>query len=174
MNTTFNSNNTSNPTPATRPSGGIVAGGILIFIGLLSLTQYIPGFNLDNFFLPALAAVFLAAGLLSRKVGLLIPGGIIMGVGVGAWLQDGVPLATEMAHGGVFFLAMAGGFALISLAAALIGRRMVWPLFPAAGTGLFGALLMFGEPGLRFLELSGYVWPLVLIALGVYLVVRRK
>ena len=172
MNTTLNSENTS--TPTTRRSGGMVAGGILIVIGLMALVQNIPGFEWGLYFLPALATVFLAAGLVGRQAGLLIPGGILMGVGAGALLQDGLPLATEMAHGGVFFLALAGGFALISLAGLAIGKRIVWPVFPAAGTAFFGAVLMMGEPGLRILELSGYFWPVVLIAVGAYLILRRR
>jgi hypothetical protein len=175
MNTTLNTETT--PTPATTEnhrSGGLIAGAILIGIGLLNLVKNIPGFNLDLVFLPILAGIFLAAGLLGRKPGLLVPGGILMGIGVFGLLEGGLSHTGEMAQGGAFFLALASGFALITLAGLLIGQRMLWPLFPAAGTAAFGAILLLGLPGLRILELSSYFWPVLLIALGVYLVLRRR
>ena len=169
MNTTLNTKTES------RRSGGIVAGAILILVGLMNLAQFIPGFNIGLFFLPVLGACFLAAGLITRKVGLLIPGGIVMGVGAGALLTMGLlPTASEMVSGGAFFFGLAGGFSLITLASLFIGRRMAWPLIPAAGLTAFGAILFTGETGLALLTSLRFVWPLVLIAIGLYLVLRRK
>ena len=171
MNTTLDSNTTR----TSRRSGGLVAGSILILIGVLSLAQFVPGINLDGFFLPILGGIFLAAGLVTRTPGLLVPGGILMGVGAGALLNEGVlPMLSDTARGGTFMLALAGGFALISAASLLIGKRMVWPLFPAFFIAMFGAALLIGETGLAALRIMGYAWPIVLIALGAYLILRRK
>jgi hypothetical protein len=173
MNTTLDSNTTR----TSRRSGGLVAGSILILIGVLSLSQFIPGLDLDFFFLPAMGLIFLAAGLLSRTPGLLVPGGILMGVGAGALLVDGqgfLPMLGALDRGGVFMLSMAGGFALISATSLLIGKRMFWALIPAFFMALVGAALLIGETGLMALQVLGYAWPVVLIALGAALILRRK
>ena len=39
---------------------------------------------------------------------------------------------------------------------------------------LSGGLLLGGENGLRALQLFGQGWPVVMIAIGVYLMLRRK
>ena len=175
MNTTLDSNT---PRTSRRP-GGLVAGSILILIGVLSLSQFVPGLNLDAFFLPVLGAIFLAAGLFSRTPGLLVPGGVLMGVGAGAMLVDGFGIVSltflsETARGGVFMLALAGGFGLITAASLLIGKRMFWPLFPAFFIALVGSALLIGETGLAALKIMGYAWPVALIALGAYLILRRS
>ncbi len=175
MNTTLEST-----TPRTsRRSGGIVAGSILILIGVLSLSQFIPGIDLGIFFLPALGAIFLAAGLLTRTPGLLVPGGILMGVGAGALLVDGfgiisLPMFSETGRASLFMLALAGGFGLITASSLLIGKRMFWALFPAFFIALFGAALLIGETGLVAMQIMGYAWPVALIAFGAYLILRRS
>ncbi len=40
--------------------------------------------------------------------------------------------------------------------------------------GLISVALLTGEMGLRALELLGYVWPVVLIGLGLFLVFKRR
>lgn len=159
-------------TNSSRRSGGIVAGAILVAIGLLTLVAQIPGIEIDFYFLPALAAIFFVAGFASRSVGLLIPGGIVMGVGVGAMLTE-LPLYGA-AEGGAFMLGLAGGFALITVSALFLRKVMYWPLFPAAFIALFGLALLGGEAGLSALKLVRYIWPVALILLGGALILRKK
>lgn len=159
-------------TNSSRRSGGIVAGAILIAVGLLTLVSQIPGVDTGFYFLPVLSLIFFAAGFASRNVGLLIPGGIVMGVGVGAYLTE-LPLSGA-AEGGVFMLSLAGGFALITLAALFLRKVMVWPLIPAAFIALFGVALLGGEVGLAALKLAQYIWPVALILVGGALILRKK
>lgn len=168
--------NPETPPPARRRrGGGVVGGAILIAIGLFALLQQFVHFDAGLFFLPLLAAVFLIAGILERRPGLLIPGGILAGIGVGSILIEG-PFAylEDPARGGLFLLAFSAGWLLITLASLLVGRVMLWPLIPGAFMGVIGLALTAGEAGLQFLQLAGVGWPIILIALGIYLVFRRK
>ena len=48
-------------------------------------------------------------------------------------------------------------------------------MIPGAAIGLTGVALMGGDLGLTILNLASYAWPLILVAIGLYLVlVRRK
>lgn len=66
---------------------------ILILIGLLILAgEFIQSETIGLLFLPILSLIFLAWGLLNRSIGLLIPGGILLGIGLGAYLIEGAGL----------------------------------------------------------------------------------
>ena len=162
--------------PAPRKGrGGLVWGVILISIGLYAFVQQVFHLDFGLYFLPLLAFIFLLAGILGRKYGLLIPGGILAGLGVGTLLVEGpFKYLSDQPSSGVFMLAFAAGWLLITLTALLIGRVMLWPLIPGAFLGLFGIVLLAGETGMRALELFGQGWPIILIAIGLYLVLRRR
>jgi hypothetical protein len=152
-----------------------VWGAILIAIGLVALLQQIFRFEAGLLFLPGLALIFLVAGVTGRRPGLVIPGGILAGIGVGAILTQ-VPLffLANQAKGGIFMLTFAGGWVLITFLSPLAGRPMLWPLIPAAFMGVIGLGLVLGQAGLQILQLAGVGWPVILIALGLYLVFRRR
>ena len=85
-------------------------GLILISIGLFALAGQTINIEWDNwglFFLPALGGVFLLSGIFSRQAGLIIPGGIISGIGWGSVLVTGPFASTGDVEGGVFMLAFA-------------------------------------------------------------------
>lgn len=157
--------------------GGVIAGGILVLVGIVSLLPRfvnLPGTAL----LIVLGLVFLAWGLLTRSSGLLIPGGVLTGIFAGATLVEG-PFAqlADPARGGVFLAAFACGWVLISLLSNYTESPRVgwsWPLYPAAVLGLIAGALLAGDLGLRALELVGYVWPVALIGLGLFLVFKRR
>jgi hypothetical protein len=150
--------------------GGIVAGAILISIGLLALLQQFLLVNWGLYFLPLLALIFLTAGIVERRPGLLIPGGVLAGIGAGAILVQS-PLffgLGDPARGGLFMLTFAAGWAVITAASYLVGRLMLWPLIPAAFMGLFGLALLANA-----ITVFTYFWPVALIAVGLFLVLRR-
>lgn len=170
--------NNSVSSSTERRKSRLVAGVILILIGLFALASTLMS-NLfaGQFFLPLLGTCFLAWGLITRKTGLLIPGGILLGLGVGAVLIEG-PFAevADPARGGIFLLAFASGWVLISLLTFYTeqGTFVWWPLIPGGVLGLVGAALLAGGAAFRLLELLGQGWPVVLIALGLYMILRRK
>ncbi len=164
----------SSPTPGTptpRRNSGLVWGAILIAIGVFALLQQVVHLDLGLYFLPLLALIFLLAGVLGRRYGLIIPGGILAGIGAGALLIEGpFKYLEDPARGGVFMITFASGWLLITLASLLIGRQILWPLIPGAFMGLFGIILLTGQNSF----LSTVAWPVILIAIGLYLVLRRR
>ncbi|MGC8780565.1 MAG: hypothetical protein ACP5UQ_06840 [Anaerolineae bacterium] len=161
--------------PSTRRS--LVAGLALIAFGALMLLgqlQLLSG--AEMLVLPALAVIFLAWGLATRTFGLLIPGGVLAGIGAGSYLIAR-PLAdvAEPTQGAIFLLAFGAGWLLIALLSPLATSGFQWwPLIPAGVIGGLGALLLAGDAGLQVLRLLGYAWPLALIAVGAWILLRRR
>lgn len=154
-----------------------LAGAALIGIGLLLLVaQLVEGELLGRVFLLLLGGIFILWGILSRQIGLLIPGGILSGLGLGVWLITGPFHSLEEAdQGGVFLLAFALGWGLISLLSLLFTERVCWwPLIPGGILALIGGGLLWGEVGRQVLEWVGKLWPVALIAVGLYLLLGRR
>ena len=154
------------------------AGTLLIVIGLLALVgQLLPSPELGFYIVPALGLIFLVWGILSRQVGLLIPGGVLGGIGLGIfltrWLYGGVEVAgTDSAA--VFLLSFAAGWSLITLLSALFTEKTHWwPLIPGGILAVIGAGLMIGGVAQQLLQWIGFIWPVILIAAGIYLIFRR-
>ena len=173
--TTHNSTNDSNRNTTT--SNSWMVGLFLIVVGILSLLpRYIdmPG----QLFLAGLSALFLIWGMAIRNTGLLIPGGVLAGIAAGAALVEGpYQSVADPAKGGIFLLAFSAGWVLISLLSIYtegIRKWAYWPLFPAGGIALIGGALISGDAGLRALEVAGQGWPIILIAIGAFLILRRR
>lgn len=155
---------------------GWVGGAVLVALGVLLFAEQFLRVDLAWLVLPGLALVFLAAGIATRHAGLLVPGSILGGLSLGV-LSVLYPFSTaaEPVQGGLFLLALAAGFAFITPLTALVtGRAHFWALAVAALLGLVGGALFAGEIGMRALEMVGKAWPLVLVAAGAGLIVRRK
>lgn len=163
-------------TPEHTSRRSITGGLILIGLGLAFLAgQFIQQAWYGQLLLAGLGTAFLAAGLWQRNSGLLIPGGILAGLGAGVAAQAVMVDASPTARGGVFLLCFAAGWALISLLSLVVSRRMLWPLIPGAILALVGAALMAGGQALEVLRwLGAYGWPVILILVGLALILRRR
>ena len=168
-------NETQTPNVVTKNRAGWIGGIVLIAIGVFLFLNQVLKVDLGIYFPLALGVVFLVWGAATRRIGLLIPGGIVAGIGVGALLVEGIgPNYAEPASGGLFLLAFAGGWGLITLASALFTPHVAWwPLIPGGILAVIGAALLAGSTGLKFLEYLGMGWPVILIILGVYLLFKR-
>jgi hypothetical protein len=158
----------------SKPSSALVAGGVLLSIGLFSLVgQFV---DLDSAGVFVLSAIFLAWGLLARKTGLVIPGGILAGVGLGTVLTNGAFSNTDgMVEGGIFLLSLAAGFVIVSLASIFTSanRKMVtWPFIPASILAVVGAAEIASPSLDTLLQVAKYS-PVILIVVGLYLIVKR-
>ena len=140
------------------------------------------GWELESLWLVlAIGVTFLIAGIVGRSRGLLIPGGIVSGVGAGivAIEKLGASLV-EPGEGGLFLLVFSLGWLLISVMSLFIpeedGSRdfMWWPLIPGGIMAAIGGLLFAGSTGLTVLTWIGQGWPVILIGIGLYLLLRRK
>lgn len=154
-----------------------ITGIALVLIGLfIFAVQYIQSKWLGLAILPGLGIIFLAWGLISRNFGLLIPGGILSGLGAGVFLIEGPFSSIEgIDKGGLIMVSFAAGWALIALLSRFTsGKFELWPLIPGAIIGLIGAGLFAGGKALEIMNLIGKSWPLGLIAVGLYLILWRK
>jgi hypothetical protein len=128
----------------------VYSGLALIALGLaLYAVQRVEGLGKSAIFF-LVGGAFLAAYLYRRELGLLIPAGLIGGIGAG--MLEPVPM----------LVGIGGGFVAITIIALGYERRFEgWPLIP-------GAILIL--VGLREMEIVTYLvdhWPLLLVIAGV-------
>jgi hypothetical protein len=138
--------------------GTMAAGAILILIGLVLLAlQFLEGFGEAVLFV-LIGGGLIAAYLYSRAYGFLIPGGILLGLGLG---QIGESSLLEFGEFGSIGLGL--GFCSIYLIQLIVeGRAHWWPLIP--GLILIVTGVAAGSENLqRLLEVG---WPLILVAIG--------
>ena len=106
----------------------------------------------------------------------LIPGAIMSGIGTFVVLTEG-PLRSlnEDAQGGLFMLMFAAGWVIVAGGATLFTRTLVWwPLIPGAIMGFIGAAVLLGGAWVQALKLVSDWWPLGLVGLGAWLLLRRR
>ncbi|MBI5034672.1 MAG: hypothetical protein HZB51_29470 [Chloroflexi bacterium] len=156
---------------------GAMGGIVLILIGLMMfVAQLTQSSSIALFILPALGLIFLAWGISTRNAGPMIPGGILSGLGMGVLIVNGtLGQVDEMISGSIVLLSIALGFFVITpLTTCFSGKTQWWALIPAAILGFIGTALLAGNIGLQLITLLGYVWPLVLIAVGGYIIFKRQ
>lgn len=121
----------------------------------------------------------LAIGLRGYRFRLVVPGGILLGLGLGRVLAVATDIAAPELHTASRLLGLAGGFGLIYLLSRvprLARRDAKWAAITAAsvaGVALVNAAL--GLVGLtwRLLWMLSAWWPLLLIAIGLALAISR-
>jgi len=149
----------------------LVGGGVLILLGVIFLIgQWLPeaiGMLIPLF----IGLVLLFWGVLVRHPGPIIPGGIMTGIGIGVLLTEQFfPTANEA----IFLFGFASGWVLITIMTALFTKETHWwPLIVAAIMVVVAAAATFGGFLLTLLSWAGNVWPLALILVGVYLIIRH-
>ena len=157
-----------------------IGGLILIVVGLLFLLNgffEMPALeNLAIFFVLGLGIFFLAWGVIAREAGLMIPGGILTGIGLGIALVAG-PFEFEDGNlsGGVFMGAFALGWVLITVFTAIFtDETHWWPLIPAAIMALISGALLIEGLFMVALEWLGKLWPLALIIGGIAILLGAR
>jgi hypothetical protein len=158
-------NSPSNSCSSSR--GRLVAGGVLLTVAVLALlSRHLSWSGSGRALLPVIGVAFVVWGALARNAGLLVPGGILLGVGVGSWLQP--------TYGtGAFLFAMAGGFLSISLFSVLLfgpKQRAGWTIFPALGLAFAGLVVAGGAEMRALLRTFGDYWPYALLIVALALI----
>ena len=166
----------------------LVAGGVFIYLFITDQERWwaiIPGLTLAGLgvlmilgalpwgfagqlggavFMGSISAAFWIIYLRNREFWwAIIPGGAVGSLAVLILVADFLP---EMAGAGLFFLGMGATFGLVYLLARA-EEKMTWALIPGGIMAAMGALFVISS--LRALR---WLWPLALIAAGVYVVVR--
>jgi hypothetical protein len=140
-------------------SSSIVSGITLIVIGLLLFWLDRSDFIGGELIFFILGSVFLGAYLFGKKYGLLIPGCLLLGLGVGKTLGS-MDLIDKPVMIGLGF-----GFIGIYLIALLYEKKSHWwPLIP--GGVMLAQAFSSAEAVVRFVFDN---WPLVLVVIGIFI-----
>jgi hypothetical protein len=136
-----------------------ILGLILVGGGVLFLLQQFSIFSgFGELILLLIGGIFMYAYFNTHsgyRVGFLIPGAILLGIGVGEVISS-LPLPSFWAGGNVTAFTLGLGFCLIWL----FERKHWWSLIP-------GSILILSS--MAEMWVFGRLWPLGLIALGAYL-----
>jgi hypothetical protein len=158
---------------------GLVGGLILIGIGVIALlSQFVDFISWESFgvyFLLLLGGVFLLWGIVSREVGPFIPGGILSGLGLGTVMlvNNWVPAGVD--DGGVFLVVFGlGWFLIVLLTAVFTNQTQWWALIPGGIIGFVGLAILFGGVFMKTLTAVSFLWPVVLIIVGVYVLWKAR
>jgi hypothetical protein len=141
--------------------GRVVLGGILIVLGIgLFALQFFEGFS-EAFYLFLIGGAFTAWYLYRRAYGLLIPGCIMLGLGLGTVGEE-----TFMSFKGLEEVGLGVGFvALWVIPLIYEGKSIWWPLIPGAILVIVG----LSEGNEAFQRLFDVGWPLIIVFIGLLL-----
>lgn len=149
--------------------GGVVGGIILVMLGLALLALQFTDLG-GGVVVGAIGIAFLIAYFVYRQYGLLVPGGIMTGLGLGILAQD-----VNLGLGdGTVVLGLGLGFISISVLDALYTRQLdfarggFWPLIPGGILTVVG--ITTSVQGIE--RYADYIRPFALIAVGAFLIYR--
>jgi hypothetical protein len=155
----------------------VIAGIALIAIGIVVLiAQLMNRPELSWIIVPMLGLIFLIWGVAARTIGLIIPGGILSGIGLGLYFMFERTIDTsDEQTAGVLLVCFAGGWVVISLLSLLTREGFQWwPLIPGGIIAVIGLALLGGGVAMQLVKIAGYAWPLILVGVGIYLLLRRR
>jgi hypothetical protein len=164
---------------ATRPQRRVeglvperkLLGTVLLVIGAIIAAGFVSD-QTDQYTLLGVSVTCLAAFALSREYGSAIPTGITGGLGTAIFFITSATFGPQHTPA-VFFLSLAGGFAVVWLLGLLADprERHPWPLVPATILGAFGVAFAAGEPGaIQYIQIAIAI---VIIVAGAGMLLRR-
>ncbi len=168
-----------------RISGSLVVGIILIVLGLLSLIgQIFRGFPFLSYLWPFIiigfGGLFFVGMLAGGKsmAGLAVPGAIISGLGLMMFIQNLTGYWQSWAYSWTIILVLVGlGIFIMGLYTEDLDRRQAGLRVMKVGAILFiifGGFFELILNAFRPFGIQQYLFPVLLVALGIYLVVVRS
>lgn len=149
---------------------GILGGAILIAVGTVYLLQALGFAHSGALLFIGLGAAFaFAYHLGARQYVYLVPAAVLAGFGLGLFVPSVMGLAGTAAAL-VFFTFLSAGLVMVYLLAP--ERR--WPLVPAAVVALLALLAWSGRADIVPAQAQAYLIPLILIAVGAYVLLQRS
>lgn len=146
---------------------------VLLLLGAYFVLARSFGFSGPGPILVLIGSVFLVLSALRRARGPLLPGAVLVGLGVGFLLRE--PLEAWFPHWASLLLGLGAGFLLVAAADRAAGReRRPSPLFPGIVlvlVAIFGAFTR--ADAIRELIASvRHLWPWALVLAGAALVAQ--
>jgi hypothetical protein len=168
-----------------RISGSLVVGIILIVLGLLSLIgQIFRGFPFLSYLWPFIiigfGGLFFVGMLAGGKsmAGLAVPGAIISGLGLMMFIQNLTGYWQSWAYSWTIILVLVGlGIFIMGLYTEDLDRRQAGLRVMKVGAILFiifGGFFELILNAFRPFGIQQYLFPVLLVALGIYLIVVRS
>jgi hypothetical protein len=152
------------------PRRGVLGGAILVAVGTPFLLQAVNVPNASAYLFVTLGLAFLAAWYLGTKQYVyLVPASVLIGFGLGLVIPTWLPLPVEAAAP-VFLGALALGLLVVFIAHP---NRPIF-LIPAGVLAVVAVVDMFTKVQLVPSGLQPFFVPIVLIAVGVYLLVEPR
>lgn len=146
-----------------------VAGFVLLLIAGWALLDRYTVFNVQLAVPLLLGVVFTGWSIVTKEWGLLVPGGILTGIGMGILLMRSTDLS-RAGESGVFLLSFAGGWLMITLlSAAVFKRRVLWPLIPGLVMAALATAELAGSEFRQAMRLVQDYWPWALLAVAGWL-----
>jgi hypothetical protein len=147
-----------------------VLGLVLLLIAGWALLDRYTDFNAQLAVPLLLGIVFTGWSIIAREWGLLVPGGILTGLGAGMLLRGSSDLS-RATNSGAFLLCFAGGWLLITLLSATVfKRRVLWPLIPALVLCLLAGAQVAGTGYREGVRLAHEYWPWALLGPAAWLI----
>jgi hypothetical protein len=148
----------------------LIPGIILIDLAvLIGLSLFLPGSNSvwsGSFFLAGIGLAFWAVYLYNHSFWwAIIPGGVLFTLAVVTGVSE---ISSGLETGGIFFLGLGGTFALLAVlptGESVQPHSLRWAFIPALVMVVMGLFITAASS-----SLINYIWPVVLILGGIYLV----
>ncbi len=117
--------------------------------------------------------LFLGLFFVTRSVGAVVSGSILVGVGIGILVVKGSD--PDVGTGG-FLISLAGGFFLAWVLGLLFNIRSLrwWPLAPGLILLVIGAIVTSGHMGKDLVSAAADWWPALLVLMGAFLLYRAR
>ncbi len=149
---------------------GVLGGLVVMAVGFAFFLPPLGVANASSYLFLALGIAFAVAYWQSLTPYVyLIPAATLLGLGLGLLIPEWFRLPNEVASV-VFLAALAVGFA----AAYLIRPQRQWPLMPAGVMGLVAMAELFGAGTIIPTAVQPFFVPLVLLAVGAYLIIGPR
>lgn len=155
-------------------SNALTAGVLLVAVGGVLLATRVSSLDSAPAWLMGLGLALAALGVLRRGYAALVAGCVMIGLGAGMLLGDAA--VAGLPKNAWLLLALGGGFVLVYLLDLVLRlNRHWWPLIPGAVLAAMGGARLVSRVQLVPPSVEAFVrmwWPVGLVAVGVWLLVR--
>jgi len=145
---------------------------ILIVVGIGGLASQVfkPTTDIGGWIVLIIGVGLLGAFAYTRTYGLLVPGGIMTGLGTGIILSESLTFATDEAASGAIVLGLGLGFLSIWVIGAIVrvAQHHFWPLIPGGILAVVGGALLIGDDAVAVLD----YWYVGIIVIGLFVLWR--